>query len=107
MQEQPIPGTAYVGPIHTLIHVKFTGSPSFQELSGTDPRVNIFKTHIVEELAAQQERTPGGGGMIEDQTSLRAGESPNSQGGGNSDLSALLTGKIQGGGQVQRENPVF
>lgn len=108
MKGQQIPGTAYVGPLHTLIHVKFTGSPEFQNLPPTDPRVNIFTTHITEELATQSERSPGGPGAIEKETVPgRVSEAPNSSNGANNDLSALLTGKVQGGGQVARENPAF
>ncbi len=102
MQGKAIPGTAYVGAIHTLIHVEFTGSPTFQELEANDPRVQIFTQHITEELAAQSQRQ----GMGEQKT-MRPGEAPNTGGGANNDLADMLTGKVQGGEQVAAESPAI
>ena len=56
MQGKQVTGTAYVGPIHTAVHVQFTSSSTFQALEPNDPRVNIMSQHIIEELAAQSER---------------------------------------------------
>lgn len=106
MQGKLLGGTPYVGPIHTSQHTAFMGSDVFQQLEPNDPRVQGFTKHITEELASQAGRgaTPAGapGGSGE---SMRAAESPNTSGGANDDLAAMLTGKIQGGEQVAAENP--
>ena len=118
MEGQQIPGTAYVGPIHTAMHVEFTSSESFQALQGTDPRVEIFKTHIVEELAAQQGREGGAAPQLGEGAPSaglgqgpagalppRPGQTPTAQDGANKGLLDMMTGKMQGGEQVKRMNP--
>ena len=104
MGGKAIPGTPYVSPVHTLIHVKHTSSSQFQALPPNDPRVEIFNRHIIEELASQAERgQPAGAGN----SSVRANEAPNTGGGANNDLADLLTGKVQGGEQVAVESPAI
>lgn len=101
-QGKPVPPTPYSSASHTAVHVEFTGSPTFQQLQPTDPRVQIFTDHVTGELLAQQQRESGGmqEGMGGGNSSL-----PGAEGGGNRDLNSLMPGKIQGGEQVSRQTP--
>src|SRR6185369_12783198 len=60
MRGKEVPPTAYQPAAHTLIHVKFTSSPTFQNLKKDDPIVKNFIEHITGEIAAQQDRGTGG-----------------------------------------------
>lgn len=108
MQGKQVGGTAYVGPIHTAIHVKFMSSKTFQALQSNDPRIQIMTAHVTEELAAQESR--GGQAQLgapNGEVPGRVTQNPASMGGANRGLTDLLTGKIQGGEQVRRENPAI
>lgn len=101
MQGQQVPPTPYSSASHTQVHVEFTSSPSFQQLPGTDPRIQIFTNHIVGELTAQSQRESGQPG---------AGQGGNStlssaEQGGNRDMNSVLPGVIQGGGQAAAQAP--
>lgn len=109
MQGRPIPSTAYAPAAHTLIHVKFSASPTFQKLGKDDPIVQLFIDHITGEIAAQQERAnSSGGGQVTAQGGEPGGQGgpvttptpAGAQAGGNKQLNDVLPGKVQGGGQV-------
>jgi hypothetical protein len=114
MQKQEIRGTAYSTPAHTQIHIAFTESPTFQNLSKDDPRVKIMANHIVEELTTQEARAGGGTGMPPDQTQenqpmgelgaqtqgMNSPMGPTASMGGNPEMTSILPGKIQGAGQA-------
>lgn len=98
-----IPPTAFAPPQHTLIHVEFTRSPTFQNFGKDDPRVKIFMEHIVGEIAAQQERQNGTSTAPPDQSANGNPTQPTpstSQNGGNKMMNDMMPGKIQGGGQA-------
>lgn len=116
MQGQQLPGTAYVGPIHTAIHVQFTSSPTFQNLEPNDPIVQTMTTHITEELAAQSERE--GAGAFMGSPADMGGSSPaggggfgrpraqaTASGGANKQLTDMLSSKMQGGEQQKLMQP--
>jgi hypothetical protein len=111
MRGKAIPPTAYAPAVHTLIHVQFTKSPTFQNLGKDDPIVKVFIDHITGEIAAQQERqnstvsSPVGGGpapesMMAGGGSVIPSAAPTAQDGGNKMMTDILPGRIQGGGQV-------
>lgn len=105
-----VPPTAYASSAHTLIHVRRTAAPDFQERSTDDPVVQAFIDHISGEIAAQQERESGvvtGGTPGAEGTTPPAGgavvtpnQLPAAQMGGNRKLGEIMPSKIQGGGQV-------
>jgi hypothetical protein len=117
MHGKEVPPTAYAPAAHTLLHVQFTSSPTFQNLPKNDPRIQHFIDHITGELAAQTERQNGsvgspmdqGGQQNPPQQGLQGGGSPvptapaAAQNGGNKMLTDLLPSKIQGGGQVPQQ----
>lgn len=101
-----IPPTAYAPVAHTLIHVKFTSSPAFQQLDKNDPRVKIFTDHITGEIAAQQERANGTVSAPIDQS---GGGAPAPAGGAvpgaqavpqNPQMGDVMPGRMMGGGDV-------
>lgn len=115
MQGKPVEATPYANPAHTQLHVEFTGSDAFQGLSSTDPRLDIFNSHITGEAMAQESRA--GGPMANDEMmgatapggsagSLMPGTGINqpsaAAGGANRKLSATQGAKIQGGGMVTK-----
>ena len=57
MQGKVVSATPYASPIHTKVHVEFTSSPTFQQLTKDDPRMQVMLDHITGEIAAQQSRT--------------------------------------------------
>lgn len=98
-----IPPTAYQPAAHTLIHIQFTKSPTFQALGPDDPIVKNFTDHITGELAALADRENNGlsnpaGGQAGG--SIIPSEQPTAQAGGNRVLNDVIPAKIQGGGQV-------
>ena len=118
MQGQAIGGTAYIGPIHTSVHVQFMSSKDFQALTSNDPRVQIMTQHVTEELAAQSGREGGslamGGGQMGESGQQNSaglpqppGMAAKAQGGANRELTDLLTGKMQGGQQQAQQQPGF
>lgn len=107
MKGKQIPSTAYASEAHTLTHVTFMRSPSFQELSAEDEVVQLFTAHVVGELAAQQDRQSGvtGDPMAQGGQQPMAGDVPlqqqtATQQGGNRTLNDLQPDRIQGGGQA-------
>ncbi len=117
MQGKQVPPTPYAPVPHTQVHIQFTGSPQFQQLSKEDTRVQIMLDHITGELAAQQERSgapaqgapgatqeaagsTGPGGPPPTGLPPRNQQPPTAQAGGNAQMNNLMPGKIQGGGQV-------
>jgi hypothetical protein len=104
MQGQSVPATPYVGPAHTSIHVQFTGSPDFQDLTTQDPRVQIFQDHIMGELASQDQRQNG---QMEEEGGIpRATPTTKASGGGNRGVRELMPDKVQGGEMQRRQAPV-
>jgi hypothetical protein len=102
MRGKQIPPTAYQPPAHTLIHVQFTKSPTFQGLDRNNPIVQAFIDHITGEIAAQQDRgnnnlsAPAGGG----DASMVPTEQNQTVNGGNRMMGDLQPARIQGGGQI-------
>lgn len=111
-----VPPTAYAPVAHTMIHVQFTKSETFQALDQKDPRVQIFIDHITGEIAAQQERGqsgldaskngpvgPTGEPTAEPRSeSVRISPTPMTQNGGDRRMNAIMPDKVQGGGQTPR-----
>lgn len=111
MRGKEIPPTAFAPAVHTLIHVRFTKSPSFQKLDKNDPIVKIFIDHITGEIAAQDERSTGavtqppGGGQPQPMPMQGGGPAqaqplPQTQMGGNRGMGDVNPSLIQGGGQA-------
>lgn len=105
LRGKDVPPTPYAPQAHTLIHLRFTSSPTFQQLGKDDPRIEIFTKHIVGELAAQQERSQGttSSPVPGQEGEVPPGASPmdQTQMGGNRTINDIMPDKIQGGGQVQ------
>lgn len=109
MRGKQIPPTAYAPAAHTLIHVRFTNSPSFQKMDKDNPIVKNFIEHITGEIAAQDERqtgavsAPPGGQPQPGQPQPgqpQAQQMTSTQMGGNRGLSDINPSLIQGGGQA-------
>lgn len=115
MEGKPVTPLAYSTPAHTQVHVAFSASPTFQDLSKNDPRIKVMTDVIVGELAAQESRTGIGQGMSapslpnaetagqippRPQTAVSAA-GPTAALGGNPGMTSVLPGLIQGGGQAQ------
>lgn len=107
MRGKNIPPTAYQPAAHTLIHVQFTKSPTFQALDKNNPIVTNFIEHITGEIAALQDRSgggvsapvPGTPGAAENPVP-GASPLPTVQGGANRGIQDVNPSIIQGGGQV-------
>jgi hypothetical protein len=103
MRGEAIPSTPYAPAMHTLIHVRLTASPNFQELTQDNPIVKNITDHIVGEIAAQQERGEGTvnaplpGGQQQPMAGAPGGPMQPPQ---EMQMADVMPGKIQGGGQV-------
>lgn len=75
MRGKDVPATPYAPVAHTQIHIQFTGSPAFQNMTKDDKRIDIFLNHIMGELLAQSQRA-GAGGMPSSQPQLPPGFQP-------------------------------
>lgn len=105
MRGKVIPSTAYQPAAHTLIHVRFTKSPTFQALDQTNPIVQNFIDHITGEIAALQDRQTGevSGPLAGAEGAPAAGGAaplPGAQNGANRGIQDINPSLIQGGGQV-------
>lgn len=113
MQGQNVQPLEYSSPVHTAVHVQYMSSPDFQALESSDPRVQVMTNVVTGELAAQAEREGMEGGLQGQMGGELQGagqfnsKMPNASGGANNMMKSIMPDKVQGGGQVSRENPGF
>lgn len=113
MQGQNVPPLEYSSPVHTAIHVQYMSSPDFQALEPSDPRVQVMTNVVTGELASQAEREGMQGGLEGQMGEGLQGAGqfnskvPNASGGANNQMRDIMPDRVQGGEQVQRENPGF
>ena len=102
MQGKQVTSTPYASPAHTRIHVEFTKSPDFQNMTREDPRVAMMIEHITGELMAQGQRSgqtgelpPGGAVQGNGQQNPMANANGQGPQGANEVLPAMMTGGSQ------------